>query len=95
MRLAVTFLVFAISALALFYFFGYIEVSQGAVNIDLGTTDITTTYSSFAIVSGLILGLLFSLAGLIGSGFRKGFFWILLFVFAVAGAVMFYFYVYQ
>ena len=95
MRLAVVFLVLAIIAIALLYFTGFIQVTADAVNINIGSTAVATTYTSFAVVSVWILGMLFALAGLIGSGFRKGFFWILLLVFAVAGGIIFYLYIYK
>ena len=95
MRLAVIFLLLAIVALALLYFTGFIQVTPDAVNMNIGSTAVATTYTSFAVLTVWIVGMLFALAGLIGSGFRKGLFWILLLVFAVAGGVIFYLYIYK
>ncbi len=95
MRLAVIVLLLSVASLALLYFAGIILVTPDAVNINAGATSIATTYTSFAVVTAWIIGMLFSIAGLIGSGFRKGIFWILLFLFADAGSAIFYFYVYK
>lgn len=95
MRLAVIVLLLAIGVLAVLYFLGFIQVTAEVINMNLGSIVLSTTYTSFAVVTTWLLGVLFAFAGLLGSGFRKGFFWFLFLFFIAAGAAIFYFYVYK
>lgn len=95
MRLAVIILILAIAALAFLYFLGFIQITADTVNLNAGSINISTTYTSFAVVTIWLLGVLFSFAGLLGSGFKKRLFWFLFLFFIAAGAAVFYFYLYK
>lgn len=95
MRSAFVVLLLAIAALAALYFTGIIYTTPTTIEIKAGGTSIVSTYTSFAVVSSWLVGLLFSLTGLIATGFRNKLFLILFLLFIIAGAFIFYTYIYK
>jgi hypothetical protein len=95
MRFPLIFFFLVTVAWVFLYYFGIIQVNPDEIIIKAGTTSVAATYTSFIVIAGWIVGLLFSVIGLILTGFRKRLYWILLLIFAIAGAGIFYFYIYK
>ena len=82
MKTALVFLLMGIIALAVLYATSNVVVTETTVDLHLYDNYINVDRSSLIIIIVLFLGILFTLGGIFGTGFRNKFFLFLFLIFA-------------